>query len=79
MSVRPDWLPVTAESGPQTHEYLPVVILDGQEYGLRDQIDICTSYVEACDLGRVKARHVRRGASYVVLRREVGAWEQWPS
>jgi hypothetical protein len=38
-------IPRVPDAGPQTHEYLCVHYVDGEEWGLREQVDVCSSYV----------------------------------
>ncbi len=60
-----------------TYEYLPVVLLNGREWGSRELIDICRSYELACRLGEEYARNVGVNATFLVLRRTIGPWEGW--
>ena len=71
------WTPRVPDAPEQTEEFLPVVILDGEEHGSREQLDICATYEHARKLGETYARNVGHGARYVILRRTVGRWEEW--
>ncbi len=70
------WTPNVPDAPAEEYEYIPIVILDGREHGRREAIDICRSYAAAVELGYVFTRNVGRGATYAVLRRPVGSWEE---
>lgn len=72
------WTPLTPDAPPQTTEYLAVVIVDDQEHGVREQINICSTYEAARQLGAAMAAHAGGDARYVILRRTVGSWEECP-
>lgn len=70
------WTPKTPDSGPQTEEFRPVVILNGREHGRREQVDVCEEYAYAVHLAQIYATNVGHGATWTVLRRTVGEWEE---
>jgi hypothetical protein len=60
-------------------EYMPIVIVEGKEYGARDLSAVRSSYAAALELGAVLAANVGRAGLrgyVVVLTREVPAWEE---
>lgn len=61
------------DAGPQTHEYLCVRYVDGEEWGLRERVDICSSYDSALREKR-RLEGLRQAGEVVILRRVVGAW-----
>jgi hypothetical protein len=67
-------IPRVPDAGPQTHEYLCVRYVDGEEWGIRESINIRSSYDLAL---REKERleGLRPAGEVVILRRAVGAWE----
>ena len=59
-------------------EFLPVVIEDDHETGVREPVDICSTYEQAFDRADERAARARRTnptARAAVLRRTVGPWE----
>jgi len=75
--VETQWTPRVPDTPEPEFEYIPIVMVDGREWGRREQVDITTSYGYACETGRCFVENVGNGATYVILRRPVGAWEQW--
>jgi hypothetical protein len=57
-------------------EYMPIVIVEGKEYGARDLSNVRSSYAAALELGVEFVTNVGRGGYVVVLTREVPAWEE---
>ena len=73
--VRPMSAPDTPDA---VEEFLPVLIENGREVGVRERVDICSTYEQALEEATERAARMNRTepiARAAVLRRHVGPWE----